>query len=38
MVTLPLLGELQHWKKVCGERAVRRTNGYRPKVSRHFDV
>ena len=27
MVALPLRGELQHWKQVCGERAMRRTNG-----------
>jgi len=38
MMALPLRGELQHWKKVGGERAVQRTNGYRPKGSRNFDV
>jgi hypothetical protein len=27
MVAFPLLGELQHWKKVCGEGAVYRMNG-----------
>jgi hypothetical protein len=38
MVALPMRGELQHWKKVCGEGAVHQTNGYRPKGSHHFDV
>jgi hypothetical protein len=38
MVALPLLGELQHWKKGCGERAVRQTNGYSLKDSRNFDI
>jgi hypothetical protein len=38
MVALPLRGELQHWKKVCGERAVHRTNGYRPVDSPNFDI
>jgi hypothetical protein len=38
MVALPLRGELQHWKKVCGERAVRRTNGYHLIDSLNFYV
>jgi hypothetical protein len=37
-LTLPLCGELQHWKKVCGEGAVGRTNGYRPVDSPNFDI
>jgi hypothetical protein len=38
MVALPLRGELQHWKKMCGERAMRRTNGYHLKTSRNFNA
>jgi hypothetical protein len=38
MVALPLRGELLHWKKVRGEGAVCRTNGYSLKDSRNFDI
>jgi len=38
MVALPLRGELQHWKKVRGEGAVCRTNGYRLKHPSNIDI